>query len=92
MAMTIEKATDVGVSTRLPWDIILSTDPLWHRSELDILEEVACSETSAVYKVGFKRVAVSGHSYGAYMAIWIATCKNGNWGVQFRHNLGEVIS
>ena len=92
VALTIEKAADVDVSTRLPWEIISSTDPNWHHSELELLEEVARSESSAVFKVGFNRVAVSGHAYGSYMAIWIATCQNGHWGVQFRHNLGKIES
>ena len=92
VALTIEKAADVDVSARLPWEIILSTDPNWHHSELEFLEEVARSESSAVFKVGFCRVDASGHAYGSYLAIWIATCRNGRWGVQFRHNLGKVVS
>ena len=91
VALTIGKAADVGVSARLPWEIILSTDPNWHRSELEFLEEVAHSESSAVFKVGFCRVDASGHEYGSYTAIWVATCQNGRWGVQFRHNLGKVV-
>jgi hypothetical protein len=92
VALTIEKAADVDVSARLPWEIILSTDPNWHHSELELLEEVACSESSAVFKVGFCRVDASGHAYGSYLAIWIATRQNGRWGVQFRHNLGKVVT
>ena len=30
VALTIEKAADVDVSARLPWEIISSTDPNWH--------------------------------------------------------------
>ena len=92
VALTIEKAADVGASARLPWEIILSTDPNWHHTELEFLEEVARSESSAVFKVGFCRVDASGHAYASYHAIWIATCRNGRWGVQFRHNLGKTVS
>ena len=48
VALTIVKAAGVGVSARLPWEIILSTDPDWHHPELEFLEEVARSESSAV--------------------------------------------
>jgi hypothetical protein len=92
VALTIEKAEDVGVSARLPWEIILSTDPDWHHSDLDFLENVARSVSSAVFKVGFSRVDALGHAYGEYQAIWIATCRNGRWGVQFRHNLGKIMT
>ena len=92
VALTIEKDADVGVSARLPWEIIMSTDPDWHHTELEFLEEVACSESSVVFKVGFSRVDASGHAYGSYQAIWIATCQNGRWGVQFRHNLGKAVN
>jgi hypothetical protein len=92
VALTVEKAADVGISARTPWEIILSTDPDWHRSDLELLEEVARSESSSVFKVGFCRVDASGHAYGSYMGIWIATCQNGRWGVQFRHNLGKIVS
>ena len=88
VALTIEKAADIDVAARLPWEIILSTDPNWHHSELERLEEVARSVSSAVFKVGFCRIDASGRAYGSYLAIWIATCRNGRWGVQFRHNLG----
>jgi hypothetical protein len=92
VALTIEKAVDVDISARLPWEIILSTDPNWHHSELELLEEVVRSESSIVFKVGFCRVDASDQAYGSYLAIWIATCQNGHWGVQFRHNLGKVVS
>lgn len=89
VALTIEKAEDCGVAAPLPWEIILSTDPDWHHTDFDFMEEVARSESSAVFKVGFSRVDAGGHAYGYYHAIWIATCQNGRWGVQFRHNLGK---
>ena len=89
VALTIEKAEDVGASAPLPWDIILSTDPNWRYTAFDFMEEVARSASSVVFKVGFSRVDADEHTYGAFHAIWIATCQNGRWGVQFRHNLGR---
>ncbi|PON14880.1 hypothetical protein C2W62_26730 [Candidatus Entotheonella serta] len=88
VALTLEAVEEVGVTAPLPWDIILGTDPNWHHTDFDFMEEVARSASSVVFKVGFSRVDATGHAYGSYHAIWIATCQNGRWGVQFRHNLG----
>lgn len=88
VALTVEKASDCGDDTPLPWDIILKTDPNWHHTDFDFMEEVARSPSSVVFKVGFSRVDDKGDAYGRYQAIWIATCQHGHWGVQFRHNLG----
>ncbi len=88
VALTIDNAAACGVSAPLPWEIIVSTDPDWHHTTFDNVEEVARSVSSVVCKVEFSRIDVSGHAYGLYHAIWIATCQNDRWGVQFRHNLG----
>jgi hypothetical protein len=88
VALTIANASDCGVSAPLPWEIIASTDQDWHHTTFDNVEAVARSVSSVVWKVEFSRVDVSRHAYGAYHAIWIATCQGGRWGVQFRHNLG----
>ncbi len=87
VALTIDNAAACGVSAPLPWEIIVSTDPDWHHTTFDNVEEVARSVSSVVCKVEFSRIDVSGHAYGSYHAIWIATCQNDRWGVQFRHNL-----
>ena len=55
----------------------MSTDPQWHHTELAFVKDVARSESSAVFKVGFRRIDASGHAYAAYQAIWIVTCRNG---------------
>ena len=88
VALTVEKAADCGVEAPWPWDIILKTDPHWHHTDIDFMEEVARSPSSVVFKVGLSRVDDKGDAYGRYQAIWIATCQHGHWGVQFRHNLG----
>ena len=92
VALTMDQADDCGITAPLPWDIILSTDPEWHHTEFDTVEEVARSETSAVFKVGFRRIDNAGHGEGVYDAIWIVTCQHERWGVQFRHNLGRRTS
>jgi hypothetical protein len=88
VALTVDKASDCGVGAPLPWAIILKTDPHWHHTDVDFMEEVARSPSSVVFKVGLSRVDDKGDAYGRYQAIWIATCQQGHWGVQFRHNLG----
>ena len=90
-ALTVEDPAEVGVTVRLPWEIILSTDPGWHHTDLDFVEAVARSESSAVFKVGLHRVDASGHAYASFQAIWIVTCRYGHWGVQFRHNMGNPV-
>ncbi len=92
VALTIENASDCGVVAPLPWDIILKTDPTWHHTEFDLVEEVAHSVSSAVFKVGFRRLDTSGRDDGSYQAIWIVTCQEDHWGVQFRHNLGKTTT
>jgi hypothetical protein len=41
VALTVEKALDCGVNAPWPWDIILKTDPNWHHTDFDFMEEVA---------------------------------------------------
>ena len=43
VALTVEKVSDCGVDAPLPWDIILKTDPHWHHTDVDFMEEVARS-------------------------------------------------
>ena len=88
VALTVETAADSGASAQLPWNIILRSDPNWHHTTFDAVEEVVRSVSSAVFKVTFSRVDAVGRAYGTYQAIWIATSRDGHWGIQFRHNLG----
>lgn len=89
VALTVETPRDYGVNAPFPWEIILRTDPQWSHTDFDAIEEVARSVSSAVFKVSFRRIDTAGNSSALYDAIWIATCSGGQWGVQFRHNLGE---
>ncbi|MFT5392483.1 MAG: hypothetical protein ACI8PT_002681 [Gammaproteobacteria bacterium] len=88
VALTIERGDQCGVIEPWPWEIILRTDPDWSYTDFDEIEAVARSVSSAVFKVGFRRVDVAGKRSGLYDAIWIATWRDESWGVQFRHNLG----
>ena len=89
VALTISNAEEVGTTVQPPWEIILQTDPEWLRTAFDHVEEVARSISSVVFKVSFRRLDQSGNDDGTYQAIWIATCQQGQWGIQFRHNLGQ---
>ena len=89
VALTVEAAQDYTSVAAWPWDIILSTDPDWHHTTFDTVEEVARSVSSAVFKVTISRVDAAGHPYGTFDALWIATAQDGHWGIQFRHNLGR---
>lgn len=85
----VATAAECGTSVATPWDNILTTDPDWSHTAFDSVDEVARSVSSVVFKVAFRRVDTAGHSDGTYHAIWIATCQDGHWGIQFRHNLGR---
>ena len=82
-------AAACGTTVATPWENILTTDPDWSHTEYDVIDEVARSISSVVLKVGFRRVDMSGNSDTPYQAIWIATCQDEHWGIQFRHNLGQ---
>ena len=90
IALTFADEHDAVLRATLPWDNILRTDPDWSHTEYSEISEVARSAASAVYKVRFNRVDTAGNSSDSYEAIWILTCIDGVWGVQFRHNLGQV--
>ena len=60
----------------------------WSHSELVNIEEVARSSSSVVFKLLVQRINNSGNIDLIIQAIWIAVLTDGNWGVQFRHNLG----
>lgn len=92
VAQNIDSSHDLGVTAEPPWEIILKTDPNWLRSDFDKIEEIASSVSSVVYKVYFRRLDKSGKDDGVYLAIWIVTCKDGHWGLQFRHNLGQQFT
>ncbi len=88
VAFTVEDAASCGVDSPLPWEVIVRSDPDWSHTEFDSIEEVARSESSVVFKIGFRRIDHAGKASPAFDAIWIAIRRAQNWRVQFRHNLG----
>lgn len=89
IALTVDTAEDYPAKAPWPWEIILGTDPGWHHTRFDAVEAVARSESSAVFKITLSRIDDAGRDSGTYDAIWIATLRDGRWGIQFRHNLGR---
>ena len=72
----------------MPWDIIKDTEARWSHTELDEIVEVARSTSSVVCKYLGRRINKLGNTDLVIQAIWIAVSINGNWKIQFRHNLG----
>ena len=88
VALTVESAEGYSAAARWPWEIILSTDANWHHTTFDAVKEVARSVSSVVFLVTISRIDATGGVYGTFRALWIATEREGHWGIQFRHNLG----
>ena len=88
VSITIKDEVDYLKNYQMPWDIIKSTEANWSHSELVNIEEVARSSSSVVFKLLVQRINNSGNIDLIIQAIWIAVLTDGNWGVQFRHNLG----
>lgn len=90
VALTMDTVADLEGGEPLPWEIILRTDPTWSHTVFYETEEVAASVSSVVYRLEFSRIDTSGVASPRYQAIWIATNRDGHWGVQLRHNLGLI--
>ena len=86
--ITTKNEEDYRVNYRMPWEIIKETESNWSHSELDNIEEVARSNSSVVFKLLVRRRNKSGDTDLVIQAIWISVCTHGEWGIQFRHNLG----
>ncbi len=91
VSITIKSEDDYRKNFQMPWDIIKDTESNWSHSELEKLEEVARSSSSVVFKLLVRRINKSGEIELVIQAIWIAVHTDGQWGVQFRHNLGTPI-
>ena len=75
----------------MPWEIIKRTEKEWAHASLDLVEEIARSESSVVFKIAASRINTSGKTDITIHAIWIAVKTDGSWGIQFRHNLGTPV-
>ena len=92
VALTAETLDDYKKRLEMPWEIIKRTEKKWAHSSLDLVEEVARSESSVVFKIAASRINTSGKTDITLHAIWIAVKTDGSWGIQFRHNLGKPVS
>jgi len=62
----------------MPWDIIKDTDPNWSHTKMDKIEEVACSNSSVVFKLLGLRINKSGNTNFVIQMIWIAVFHKAN--------------
>ena len=92
VALTAETVGDYKKRLEMPWEIIKRTEKEWAHSSLDLVEEIARSESSVVFKIAASRINTSGKTDITIHAIWIAVKTDGSWGIQFRHNLGKPVS
>ena len=92
VALTAETLDDYKKRLEMPWEIIKRTEKEWAHSSLDLVEEIARSESSVVFKIAASRINTSGKTDITIHAIWIAVKTDGSWGIQFRHNLGKPVS
>ena len=91
VSITIKDEEDYKVNYKMPWDIIKDTEANWSHTDMDKIEEVARSNSSVVYKLLMRRINKSGNTDLVIQVIWIAVCTQGEWGIQFRHNLGTPV-
>ena len=92
VALTAETLDDYKKRLEMPWEIIKRTEKEWAHSSLDLVEEIARSESSVVFKIAASRINTSGKTDITIHAIWIPVKTDGSWGIQFRHNLGKPVS
>ena len=90
VSITITDKEDYKITYRMPWNIIKETEENWSHTDMDKIEEVARSNSSVVYKLIMRRINKSGITDLVIQVIWIAVYSKGEWGIQFRHNLGTV--
>ena len=88
VSITIKDKEDYKINYRMPWKIIKETEENWSHTEMDKIEEVARSNSSVVYKLIMRRINKSGITDLVIQVIWITVYSKGEWGIQFRHNLG----
>jgi len=88
VSITIKDDEDYKVNYKMPWDIIKDTESNWSHTDMDKIEEVARSNSSVVYKLLMRRINKLGNIDLVIQVIWIAVYTKGEWGIQFRHNLG----
>lgn len=56
----------------------------WHHSVLAGVEAVQASDDKVHLLMRVDRCRESGEVYNSFETFWIATCRDGQWGIQFR--------
>lgn len=56
----------------------------WHRSVLESIEVVHADENKVHLSLRYTRRRADDSVYNEFHTLWIATCQNGHWGIQFR--------
>jgi len=61
----------------------------WHHTQLDRTEVVLTTESKAHVAVDFTRYRADGSVIGHYFSLYVVTCQNGHWGIQFGSGNGS---
>lgn len=61
----------------------------WHRTEWDKTEVVFATEGKAHVAVDFTRYREDGSVIGRYFSLYVVTCQDGHWGIQFGSGSGS---
>ena len=61
----------------------------WHHTQLDKTEIVLATDGKAHVAVDFTRYRADGSVIGHYFSLYVVTCQNGHWGIQFGSGNGS---
>jgi hypothetical protein len=61
----------------------------WHHTVWDKTEVVLATESKAHVAVDFTRYREDGSVIGRYFSLYIVTCQDGHWGIQFGSGTGS---
>lgn len=89
-AITVETPDQYRGKYPTPWETVLNAFPDWLTTVHESVVEIVSSEYSAVYKITATWQTSNNAPHKPITAIWIAVKANGNWGLQFRHNMGTL--
>ncbi len=78
----IESATDFADRSRSGEPQLKAEG--WHHSVLAAVEAVQAGADKVHLQMRVDRCRESGEVYNSFETFWIATCRDGHWGIQFR--------
>jgi hypothetical protein len=61
----------------------------WHHTVWDKTEVVFATEGKAHVAVDFTRYRADGSAIGRYFSLYVVTCQDGHWGIQFGSGSGS---